>query len=312
MNIDDLLTQSSKEIFSGLEEGQFWILRFLAESGKMNMRELGDKISSGYAGGFDRWGVKKRLYGTRHYHSLIGYDYVYPIRINKKETQYYLTLKGLMASLVKVSFNDHFLIKRYKKYILKYSNQQKTNDLLEFIKLEISYLLYSNVILGINWFKFRFIKKFLENNRNYEKANYHLELGIDEEDYLSQKQKSIYNKLQIKYGHFYKQSRFNAYYYTPDQVFREWKKSQIKKSDFKSEIEESIMLNTYTKHWFKLIDLQKIDMNTSELVWSYLNTNGFDVRQKLINMKKDDLKLLFQNRQNKKYLTSFMSFVRLG
>ncbi|MDE2588884.1 MAG: hypothetical protein KGL95_04385, partial [Patescibacteria group bacterium] len=98
MNIDTVLSICSREVFSGLESGEYRILSILAKNGPLNQKEMGI-LASKYASSFDRWGVKKRLNGSLYFIGLIPCDYVQTIKINKKETKYGLTVKGLLVVL---------------------------------------------------------------------------------------------------------------------------------------------------------------------------------------------------------------------
>ena len=311
LNLDNILSNISRETFWELDEGQYRILNSIAKKGPMNLSEIGELTSSKkFANGFDRWGVKQRLYGSSYYIGLISNDYVFESKINKKENRYHLTLKGLISSLSTINFDDHYLVKRYSKTLSKYTKQSNIKNILNYIKLEIAYFLFCNTILGFNLRKFKFLKKYLDKNRYYEKANFHLDFGIEETDL--KKNKSTFNKLEIEYGKSYRFAIWSASYQTTDQVFSAWKKSQIKKIPINPKVKEIVALNNYNRYWHHIIDLEKIDMNTSEQVWFFLNTNGFDARPKIINMKKPELDALFQNRQNRRHLTSFLSFIRIN
>lgn len=312
MNIDKIIQNSAKEVFFGLESGQLRILQLLSLNGPTNLTELGKLTSKKRTyTGFDRWGVKKRLQGSGNFNGLIPNDYVYEYQINVKEKKYSLTLKGFIASLVFIKFEDHYLIKQYQKTIEKYlSDKTHLKYVLDYIKKEIAYFLYANAMQGINMFKFKFLKKHINKNRNYEKANYYLDAGI-EDDELPPLIKNEFQKLRREYGKSYQNASKSAWYYTPEKVFREWKKHIIKKTDFNPQIKESIVLNNYTKYWYNLIDLPKIDEDLHQQVTFFLDTNDFDVRMKIINMKKDDLTLLLKDERIGKYLTSSMTAIRL-
>lgn len=312
MCTDVILKNASLNLFAGLEEGQIRILEILAINGPMNITKLGKYTSKGRMNVFDRWGILRRLKGSSYYLGLISHDYVYTVKKNKKETIYHLTLKGFFASLGSVDFDKQFLVSRYESTLRKSCKKSDAKIILDFIKNETTFLLHYNALQGLNWFRFRFLKKFIIKQRGVDyKGNFNLESEI-EEDELLDSEKNIFDRVIKAYGKAYNNCRFFSLYYEPDKVFREWKKYQIKKQKFDSTIKRSIIMNNYSRYWQEFFDLPKIDMNTSENIWFYLDVNGFDIRPKILHMKKADLEDLFANRQNVKYLSSFMTAVRLN
>lgn len=160
------------------------ILSILAKNGPLNQKEIGI-LASKYASSFDRWGVKKRLNGSLYFLGLIPCDYVQIIKINKKETKYGLTVKGLLAVLYQTRFEDIYLIKRFSEFLKKWTTDSKWIDYtLNYIKYEISYFLFYNHVQGIGWTKFRFLQDYLWKTRL--KGGYPV-LDIDEDIPKNQK-----------------------------------------------------------------------------------------------------------------------------
>ena len=120
MNLDEPLSKLSRKVFSNLKERDYRILKILAIEGQLNQKEIGTRTSKGYTiTGFGRWGVKSRLNKTTHSVGLIPNDFVYQIKINKKETRYALTLKGILAVLAKMKFEEIKQVQDYKKFLKK-------------------------------------------------------------------------------------------------------------------------------------------------------------------------------------------------
>jgi len=307
-------TRQSREIFITTKTTNVlkeYNQEILAINGSMNITRLGEHTTKGRTNVFDRWGILRRLKGSSYYSGLIPHDYVYMVKKNKKETICHLTLKGFFASLGFVDFDKQYLVSRYESTLRKSCKKNDVKIILDYIKNETTFLLYYNALQGLNWFRFRFLKKFIIKQRTDYKGNFNLESEIEEDDLLAS-EKTIFDKVNKAYGKAYRDCIFFSGYYDSDKVFREWKKHQIKKQKFDCDIKRSIIMNNYSRYWQEFFDLPKIDMNTSENIWFYLDVNGFDIRPKIINMKKKDLKVLFENRQNVKYLTSFMTSIRLN
>jgi len=249
----------------------------------MNLSELGKKTSIGSVMAFDRWGIKKRLEGTKQFLGLIPSDYVSKIRINKKETKYALTLKGLFASFSQVKFEDIYLIKRYAETLGKYTDSNnKIKFILEYIKMEIAYLLYYNYIQGLNWKKFRFLKSYMKKQRSTFRGNFNLELTIVEK-LLTKNQRTQFKSLRKNYGKFYQLADMSTGAVRPERVYRAWVRKKRNKI-FSPKIREIISLFLYMRWWYTLIDLPKIEMPNSTLVGNYLDHWDFDLGRAFLRL----------------------------
>ena len=163
MNLDWIIENASVAIFSNLEEGESRIIKILAEKGPQNSKQIG-KDTSKYANGFDRWGVKARIEGSSKFEGLVVNDYLYKKKVNKKETKYFLTLKGLFASLFSVKFENNYLVKNYRKKLEKKIIDEKIIGwLLNYIKCEIGLILYFVEIQGLDWTRFKQTRLFIHN-----------------------------------------------------------------------------------------------------------------------------------------------------
>lgn len=319
MTIDDKLSEYSFEVFWELETGQQRIIKFLAKNGPLNITELG-KMNTRYTlPGFDRWGVLNRIKGSSKFLSLLDYDYLQEIQINKKETMYELTLKGLMYSLSSVPFEDNYMIKRYRKFLKTHLKKSKDiEEIIQFIKYEIAYVLRYNAVEGINWKKYTSIPGYLENQREPGKIdsfyiNFHTELD-PEKQYPTE-----IDELKKEYSNLHHWCWYNVQgSLTPmksissEQIFREWKKFVLNNRTFNPVYLKHIIYNLFCRMWMFAIIEPHFDENIHDLVWYYFQIRGFDLRPKLINMSKRDYEKFMENEQVREKLASMFGSIRLN
>lgn len=274
--MDILLSNTSNEIFSHLESGQKRIIEILAKSEPLNLTEIG-KLTSKFAIGFDRWGVKNRIYGSSKFHGLIFLDYVYEFKLNKKETKYGLTVKGLLAALRTVKFDQIYLIKRYEQFLKNYTNKQDLiQRILLYIKSEIAYLLYCNYIQGINWTKFRFLKSYLQQiGKEKEYPNNYLDIRM-ERNMLPNNQKKIFLSLLQTYSKNHKNTYFVIGYADPVKVWNKLKIGQKNDPKTITKYLEIIGLTVFASQWYEHIDSFTLKKKVPDLVDEYLKINGVD------------------------------------
>lgn len=274
--MDNLLSTTSNEIFSHLECGQKRIIEILAKSEPLNLTEIGE-LTSKFTIGFDRWGVKDRIYGSDKFHGLIFMDYVYKFKINKKETKYGLTIKGLLAALRTVKFNQLYLIKRYEQFLNNYTNKQDLiQRILLYIKSEIAYLLYCNYIQGINWTKFRFLKSYLQQiGKEREYPNNYLDIRMERNMLLST-QKKIFQSLLQTYSKNHKNTCFIIGYVDPLNAWNKLMINQKNNPKITAKFLEIIGLTVFVSQWYKYIDSFILKKKVPDLVNEYLAINGVD------------------------------------
>lgn len=261
---------TSRFVFEGLELGQQRILKFLAKDGQLNQKELGERTSK-YTMGFDRWGVKKRLEGTKQFIGLIPYEYVINIPFNNKESKYLLSLKGLFSTFQFVKFEDQFLIKRYKKILERYvSDQQLIQTILSMIKFETAYFLYYIYLQGLNWLRFRFIRISIEEKRTIYRGNFNLQLTINEKQ-LTKNQMKVFHRLQKEYAKLYLLAIYSIGFFTTKRILTECRKEK-----FNPKVKKFVALYQLTRFWPFYIDHPKINRPFSELVSDYLQSQKSD------------------------------------
>jgi len=169
-NSDHFLKISSKKVFENLKESDYRILQAIAKNGFLSLTEIGEKTSHyKYTyNSFDRWGVKARFTESNQSIGLITNEYVYKTKINKKESKYSLTLKGLLAVLSKMDFENIFLIKRYRKFLKTQTNDKRIIQFaMDFIKIEIALILSYNWGRGLNLTKFKSFQYYWQEFKQY-------------------------------------------------------------------------------------------------------------------------------------------------
>ena len=168
--IDDTLVAGSKILFEGLQDEDYRILRYLAKDGTLNLTELGQRTSQPkytYSP-FDRWGVKARFTQSQKSVGLITNQYIFAVKINKKETQYGLTIKGIMSILNKVKFEKIFFVKRYKQFLMDLAlDKQIVEWGMNFIKSELALIMFYNSANGLIWTKFKSLRKYWDEFKLY-------------------------------------------------------------------------------------------------------------------------------------------------
>lgn len=166
MNLEKL----SKEVFklnftdkTSEDYVYFQIIKYLAEFGSFTLTELDEKIiiykktnGKNKKSKIERRKLKKILNGTaKNFKGLIPLNYVRAIQTYKnrggnKEYEYYLTEKGIMASLGHFSYKQNINLKKIFKS-LQYPNLKPHQKFIkEFIELQIHVFLFYHYIGGIS------------------------------------------------------------------------------------------------------------------------------------------------------------------
>jgi len=165
MNIEEL----SKFVFkinykdtSSQDYVYFQIINYLAEHGSFTATELDKQIlfkkenQSKKTFKIGRRKLKKILYGTdKNYEGLIPLNYVTAIppfrnRGGYQEMDYYLTEKGIMASLGFFSYKQNINLKKILKYFDQPHLKAYKKFASEFIKLQIEVFLMYHYVQGIS------------------------------------------------------------------------------------------------------------------------------------------------------------------
>jgi|GEM_PF-7131830 len=224
-NIDIILRDASKGLFSDLDPLHRRILERLAKYGSMSLTELGhDK----------RWDMKLRLDGTRRTVGLIPNGFVDEYKI-KKRKKFVLGFKGLLAVLTTTNFEDINMIKQYRNILKGVINDEQILDwALNFIKYEIALILYYNYLQGLNWTKFKYVLSYWEELKSYDKNSVETFFAEgysfgqhDVENYYEIEKEyltlfSILDHLTffVKWG--YIDERNSVYQFKSDQTFRQY------------------------------------------------------------------------------------------
>lgn len=281
MNIDDLLPSLSRQNFYYLEPSELRIIKIIAESKPLNLSEIGERTSK-YTIGFDRWGVVKRLEGTAQFGGLIQQNYVYKFAINKKESKYGLTVKGLLAALRVSRFDKIHLVREYREFLKKYTlDEKKLRYVYNYIKYEIAFLLHHNQLQEVDWTRFRYVKSYLKNRKNnlrYPDSFLNLEIepyfwldpltGEEDpkaEDYDSTSQ-AYYTAYQLCYNYIGSIKSEEVY----DKLIVKNNTSQ----QIISKIMETVVLNMGATLWYKYIDSFELESKSVDMVEDYIQINA--------------------------------------
>jgi len=315
LNIDSILSDCSQEVFWELETGQQRILKFIAKHGPLNSTELG-KMNKRYTlPGFDRWGVLNRIKGSNKFLNLLKYDYLIEIPINKKETTYGLTLKGLMYSLSFVHFEDHYLIKRYIEFLKTHlKNPNDIEDIIQFIKYELAYVLEYLSGQGINWKKFLSVPAYLENQREPGKIDsffIKFEIDLDPENSFTDEIERNYSNLHHFCWQNVEGSTSLKKLIDSDQIFKEWKRFILKGGSFKENYKKILIFNLFCRFWMFAIIEPHFEKNIHELVWLYFQHRNYDLPLKLSKMSKKDMAKFMENGEVRDKLSSMFGFVHV-
>jgi len=199
MKLDELLGISSHYVFSGLKKEHYRILKILAKHGTLNQKEMGYYASHNYTESpIHRWAVKKLLEGSYSFLGLIPNEFVYVIDKNKKEKHYGLTVKGILAVLKDIKFEDIFAVKEYRKFLYKYNKKTRIKDwAFELIKLEITLILYYNYARGLDLTRFKKIRMYLNRFKQYDHEI--IQTFFVDTAFMNKKNRKVYDSIQTNY-----------------------------------------------------------------------------------------------------------------
>jgi len=195
VDIDRILRGACKSVFD-LDDISFTILEKLAENGNSNINQIAEKGIS------DRFAVSRRIYGKRSKINLLENDFVRIVETrdfkntNKEEKIFSLTLKGILASLSGVKFENIKGVSNYYNEL-----KERAENIPNLIEIAILYAKF-HIALELLWTKMNklhytetgdFNELFFENQ-----TNSHIQIGIlgksSSEDWES------YNQVLIRYG----------------------------------------------------------------------------------------------------------------
>jgi len=170
-HLDSELSSLSNELFPRLDENHYRILKNIAKEGFLSIKEISDRTSEWRytTDPIKRWRVKHKILGATKYIGLEPNEFIYSIKKNKKETKYGLTLKGFCAILSKTSFEGIYIVKKYREFLRTLTNDKKIRDWgIEFIKKEIALILSYNIIQGLDWTNFKYVREYWNDFKVYD------------------------------------------------------------------------------------------------------------------------------------------------
>ena len=174
----------SQSIFN-LDKYEKRILKFLALKGPMNLSELSIHPSK-YSVGLKRWGIRDYLNGTPTHMGLIPCEYVSIIPRNKKENEYSLTTKGILASIADVPLESNIIYQNYVTSVTNYLSTKGSKNFVqklisEFIKLFLSWHSFHEVNLTKQKHSANYYMKFFEDIRKTSKIKINQSQSNDNE-----------------------------------------------------------------------------------------------------------------------------------
>ena len=131
------------------------IIKYIAEHGFGNITNIAQftKNSENYS--LERWAVKKRIYGTSRFQGLLDADYLIEKlenkhRYKKQERTFYLTSKGIIASLATTPLKNNISFKNVIEFAnLATKGKKQPKFIEEFILSQIKYFLACQYIQGV-------------------------------------------------------------------------------------------------------------------------------------------------------------------
>jgi len=279
MDIDIVLSKTAIEIFTNLETGEGRIIKIIAKNGPLNKKEIG-KATSRYTMGFDRWGVKKRLYGSKQFEGLISNDCIFPIKTNHKETKYGLTLKGLF-SLHSLDFKKNYLVQNFNSNLKKKIDDQKIRDwIIDFIKFEIALILYYIRIQGLDWTRYKQTRFYIQNlKQNSEEI---LVPFYFNREIMNEKQKKEYDEIKDEYLKLVMILKWiKSIFSEKVEDFKD--RETFKKNKEKREIDE--LLHDSTNNWYMNLDLLDSHINKKRIKESFVSRDPYYNTSKYVKKK---------------------------
>jgi len=194
--INDEISKMTDELFD-LDEYSHIILEEISEKGPLtayqiekNGEKKGEKIT--------RSKVEERLKGKLK-------DFLIVVKgekhrnTGKTKKYYYLTLKGLIASLYSTRFEENYIIKKYTEFLEQYANRQHIPEItIQLIKYNIALYLLKNVIDGLELTDLNNIEaKIFKFNDHESKIEHHLRQKPISDKKLEKKELKIRTRLHI-------------------------------------------------------------------------------------------------------------------
>jgi len=143
--IDKILANQSRSVFD-IDRESIAVLQVIARNGPLNEYQIAEKIYN-----VTRDAVRRRIYGTVRLPSLLKQSYLTKIKSKKfktgKQTKTFgLTLKGILASLAMVNFEDIYLINDHFKILGRFTDN--TYNIVDFAILYCKY----HIGLVLTWY----------------------------------------------------------------------------------------------------------------------------------------------------------------
>jgi len=150
------------------------IIKYIAEHGYGNITNIAKYTKNSENYPLERWAVKKRIYGTSRFQGLLDTDYVIEklenkYRYKKQERTFYLTSKGIIASLATTPLKNNISFKKIIEFANNHTKGKNQSKFIEeFIISQLKYFLAYQYIQGtqLTWQKnaWEMYSKFLSDS----------------------------------------------------------------------------------------------------------------------------------------------------
>lgn len=192
------------------------IIKYIAEHGSGNITKISQFTKNSEEHPLDRWAVKKRIYGSSRFQSLLDRDYLIEKledkhRYKKNEKTFYLTSKGILASFSTTTLQNNIAFRNVLEFANRITKGKKqTRFLQEFVVSQIKFYLAYLYIQGIQltwqndtWLTYN---NFLRTSENY------LQLKIKNEQTMSEFRKLFEEYVILIFVYYYLGGRVSKHF----------------------------------------------------------------------------------------------------
>jgi len=158
------------DVFPKLTMGERRILRILGLKGELNLVEIESELikKRHRKDNFERWGIKNRLDGKGKFIGLIPLRFVSKKPVNKKETKYHLTFKGILAVANNIGFESIHQVKQFNDFLISKGCDEKIARLaIEFIEREVAVILTYHSRRQYDWTRSNKIERYWNDFKKY-------------------------------------------------------------------------------------------------------------------------------------------------
>jgi len=212
-----------------LDEYEKRILKFLALHGPLNLNQL-SKFTAKFVDSLERWGVKKRLYGSSRFMGLIPFEYVEERDMNKHrfgkdEKKFYLTVKGIIAISSIVHLQKNFFFKKYSEFYSNVINIPNTKSFFEtFVEQNIKLMIAWHFLNGIQLTKQQSSSFYYSGFFSHLKSSGLIDITINDEE-IKKEFKELFQNCVSDYTILDIVTHGKLFFYRTPLSLVDWKKT---------------------------------------------------------------------------------------